>query len=37
MLSVYHIVVTSDEWIKSKIEVSTDIGMLPLNIRNQVQ
>ena len=36
-LSICHMVTTSDEWMKSEIEVSADVGVLPLNTRNQVQ
>ena len=36
-LSVYCVVTTSDEWMKSKIEISANISMSPLNIRDQVQ
>jgi len=31
MLFVCHMVPTSDKWMKSRMKVSTDIGMLPLN------
>ena len=37
VLSVYCVVVTSDEWMKSEMKVSLDVGMLPLNTGNQVQ
>jgi len=34
VLSVCCIVVTSDEWMKSKIEVSADVGVSLLNTGN---
>ena len=37
VLSVYCVVTTLDKWMKSKIEISTNISMSPLNIRDQVQ
>jgi len=37
VLFVCHIAITSDKWMKFKIEVSTDIGVLPLNTRDWVQ
>jgi len=36
-LSICHMVTTSDKWMKSEMEVSADVGVLPLNTRNQVQ
>jgi len=29
--SVYYVVATSDGWMKSKMEVSADVGVSPLN------
>jgi len=37
VLSVCYMVITSDEWIKSEMEVSANIGILSLNTRDQVQ
>ena len=37
MLYVCYMVITSDEWIKSKIKVSADIGVSSLNTGDQVQ
>ena len=37
MLSVYYIVATSDEQMKSRMKMSADVGVLPLNTRNQFQ
>ena len=33
MLSVCYIVITSEKWIESERELSTDSGVLPLNTR----
>jgi len=37
MLSVCYVIVTLDEWMKSKMEVSADVGVLLLNTRDQVE
>ena len=37
VLSICHMVTTSDDWIKSKRKLSTNSSMLPLNIGDQVQ
>ena len=37
MLSVYYMVVISENWIESEVRVSTDVGVLLLNIGDQVQ
>jgi len=37
ILSVYYMVATSDGWMKSKMEVSADVGVLVLNAGDQVQ
>jgi len=37
ILFVCYMVATSDKWIKSKIEVSADVGMFPLNTRDWIQ
>jgi len=37
VLSVYHVVATSDEWMKSEMKVSADVSVSLLNMRNQVQ
>jgi len=34
MLSVYYIVVILENWTKSEVRVSTDVGVLSLNTRN---
>jgi len=36
VLSVCYVVATSDGWIKSKMEVSADVGVLVLNTGDQV-
>jgi len=37
MLSVCYVIVTLDEWMKSEMEVSADVGVLLLNTRDQVE
>jgi len=37
MLSVYYMVVISENWIEPEVRVSTDVGVLLLNIGDQVQ
>ena len=37
VLSIYYVVTTSNEWMKSEMEVSADIGVSLLNTGNWVQ
>jgi len=37
ILSIYYVVVTSDEWMKSEMEVSADVGISLLNTGDWVQ
>ena len=36
-LFICHVVATSEKWIELKVRVSTDINVLLLNTRDQVQ
>ena len=37
VLSVYHMIAISENWIESKVRVSADVSVSLLNTRNQVQ